>query len=661
MLVEAATNFPKRRLETVLRLDENRYPEIVAPADAIAEEFELSTDEAAVLRDLDGSSSVHFILSKSGSVDVAPMIAALVLGGGAELRTTPTGSRQSSMGRAVPPDFLRSRRARADPTEVTVRAPVPSPPSANKREPTHSSPTLAVAQPVAPPRRSTRESLQPADAEAQERGRKAFDRLKRELDSRKAQERKRWPEPRNDKKRRLMAESAFHQGRLHLRAEEAERALPGLHRAFELCPEVREYELYVKWAQMLVNDSFKDDVRRQEPQSLAATVVRANRDCELGFSVLGHCAMHDGRDEAALRVFQRAAQLDPKLVDAARLAPLLAMRASNRPRRTASKIDLNARRSERGMLETLVDELVPVLYLSLETASKSTPDTKARERRSTGTGFGMPPPQGGLIAEPAFGSTPDETWEGAPAPPYRSDPGEDVTRKAPPAPVPAAPAHEPAPLLGTEAAPQAPADPTPEAAPAPSSGPAVPAPWRPPAAPPVTPGGFGTGTAPAPPAFAMAMGRDEDLSFGRPRRRRIVTIAGAWVASLAMTAAIFYFFGSRETPSSDKTTVSTVSRSAATSEEPPQPPPEAAPTEVSAPPASSSVASVPSQARSGKPPTTGVLKTKAWGRRVCVDGHIVDEGGRALTVPCGTRRVRVGSTGTTRTVSIPCGGTLQLD
>jgi tetratricopeptide (TPR) repeat protein len=670
LLVEAAAQFPERRLETVLRLDENRYPEIIAPAGAIAEEFELSTDEAAVLRELDGTASVHFILSKSGPVDIAPIVVALVLGGGVELRTTPTGSRQSSTSRAVPPDFRTSRRAREEHTEVTVRAPVASLPSSTrtKREPTHSSPTLAVAQAVALPRRSTRENLRPADAEAQERARKAFDRLKGELDSRKAGKRKRWPEPRNDKERLLMAESAFHQGRLHLRAEDAERALPGLHRALELCPEEREYELYVKWAQMLVNDWFKDDARRRELQSLAATVVRANRDCELGLSILGHCAMHDGKEEAALRFFQRASQLDPKLVDAARLTPLLAMRASNRPRRTASKMDLDARRSARGKLETPIDELVPVLSLPPEAAPKSRRDAKAKAGRSTGTGFGMPTPQGGLIAEPAFGSTPDETWEGAPAPPPGSDPRADVTEaacKAPPPPTPHA--HEPAPPFGTEAILQAPLDPPVQAAPDPKDGPTAPAvtaplsPWRIPPAQPVDPGGFGTGIPPAPPAFAMAMGRTEDLPFGRPQRGRIVAIAGAWVASLAATAAIFYFLGSREAPSSEETTVSTVLTSDTMSEGPPQAPAEAPPTEVTAPPASSSVASVPSPAKSGKPPTTGVLKTKAWGRRVYVDGHIVGEGGRALTVPCGTRRVKVGSTGTTRTVSIPCGGTLQLD
>ncbi|GEM_PF-1579043 len=691
LLVEAAARLPERRLETVLALGENRYPEIVAPEDVIAEEFELSKDEAAVLRDLDGTSSLHFIFSKSASMDVMPLVGALVLGGGVELRTTPTGARQSS--RAVPPGFRTSRSARADQTEITVRAPVQAIAEASRmgREPTHSSPTLAVAQPVAPPRRPTRERLGPADDDALERARKAFERLKSELDSRKAGRRKRWPDPRNDEERRLMAESAFHQGRLHLRAEEAERALPGLHRAVELCPEVREYELYVKWAQMLVNDWFKVDERRRELQTLAAAVVRENRDCELGLSILGHCAMHDGKDEAALRFFRRAAELDPKLVDASRLAQLLAARAGNKPRRPSSKIDLAARRNERGGLDTPLDELVPLLYLPPDPASKSPRDTTGGRKTST-TGLTAATPYGGLRVEPRVGSTPDETWEGAPAPPAIPTPDGEVTAavpKPPPLP-PAAPCPaEPAPPMVTAALPRAPSAPMPPPAsgphePPPAPGvpapgvpaPAVPAPavhgppsWQPPAGPPVVPGAFGTEVPPAAPAFAMAMGSDEAL---RPRRRRVIAIVGAWVVSLAATAAIFYFLGSRDEESSDDGAASTLSTATAssaeapvpsetTSAEPPPPPTEAPPATASAPPASASVASAPSQAASGKPPTTGILKTKAWGRRVYIDGRIVGEGGRPLTVPCGTRRVKIGSTGKTRVMNIPCGGTLQVD
>ena len=59
---------------------------------------------------------------------------------------------------------------------------------------------------------------------------------------------------------------------------------------------------------------------------------------------------------------------------------------------------------------------------------------------------------------------------------------------------------------------------------------------------------------------------------------------------------------------------------------------------------------------------TGVLRTpKAYGRRVFVDGRSIGEGGRDHTVACGPHRIRVGSAGVERSVTVPCGGTIELD
>ena len=250
--------------------------------------------------------------------------------------------------------------------------------------------TLAVAVPPSQ-RKSSRLMLQPPSQDAQTRSREAFDRLKADLDQRKpASKRMRWPDPKDDKQRRLMAESAFHQGRMWLHAEEAERALPGLHRALELRPEEREYELYVKWAQMLVNDTFKEDGQRASIQALAAKLVRENRDCELGHSILGHCTHHDSFDDAALRFFARASMLDPKLVDAARLARLLAQRANGgeRPRpgtRPGSRPDLRApgTRRRRGSLDPSIDEIVPGLATKpIFSGSRVEPTPKAPGAKS---------------------------------------------------------------------------------------------------------------------------------------------------------------------------------------------------------------------------------------------------------------------------------------
>lgn len=416
-LVEGMLHFPERRVEGILQVEENRYPEIVAPENVVAAEFELTKGEGAVLNELDGTATMQFILSKAPSDTMAPLIAALVLGGGVDLKAAPVRVARGDT-RSIPPDFRTLRRAAPsfDETSPFAKAPVRKPSSPGMpsdplvkaglppKRPSYS--TMQVAVPPSQ-RRSSRQNLLPPSADTQARSREAFERLKADLDQRKpASKRMRWLDPKDEKQSRLMAESAFHQGRMWLHAEEAERALPGLHRALELRPHEREYELYVKWAQMLVNDTFKDDAQRMTIQALAAKLVRENRDCELGHSILGHCAHHDGHDEAALRFFQRAAQLDPKLVDAARLARLLAQRASGDKAKPGSRPEVRATRRERGGLDAAIDEIVPGIANRpiLTRAPGETPSPRAtganRKHEETGPGSGR-------------------TWEGigAPAPP----------------------------------------------------------------------------------------------------------------------------------------------------------------------------------------------------------------------------------------------------
>ena len=71
-------SLPERRVETILQLDENRYPEIVAPENIIAAEFELTKGEGAVLAELDGTATMHFVLSKAPSEAMASLIAGCV-------------------------------------------------------------------------------------------------------------------------------------------------------------------------------------------------------------------------------------------------------------------------------------------------------------------------------------------------------------------------------------------------------------------------------------------------------------------------------------------------------------------------------------------------------------------------------------------------------
>ena len=59
--------------------------------------------------------------------------------------------------------------------------------------------------------------------------------------------------------------------------------------------------------------------------------------------------------------------------------------------------------------------------------------------------------------------------------------------------------------------------------------------------------------------------------------------------------------------------------------------------------------------------TTGILHAKNIGHRVFFDGRLVGEAGKDLTVPCGAHKVKVGSAGVERAVTVPCGSRLDVD
>lgn len=48
------------------------------------------------------------------------------------------------------------------------------------------------------------------------------------------------------------------------------------------------------------------------------------------------------------------------------------------------------------------------------------------------------------------------------------------------------------------------------------------------------------------------------------------------------------------------------------------------------------------------------------GRRIFVDERTVGQTPEAVVVKCGTRQVKVGSTGSTRPVDVPCGGEISV-
>lgn len=733
-LVEGMLHFSERRVESILLVEENRYPEIVAPENVVAAEFELTKGEAAVLNELDGTATMQFILSKAPSDTMAPLIAALVLGGGVQLKTAPVRVARGDT-RSIPPDFRTLRRAAPsfDETSPFAKAPVKKPsapaiPAVSdpliKAGLPPKRPSYATMQAAVPPsqRRSSRQNLVPPSPDVQARSREAFERLKADLDQRKpASKRMRWPDPKDDKQSRLMAESAFHQGRMWLHAEEAERALPGLHRALELRAQEHEYELYVKWAQMLVNDTFKDDASRAAIQALAAKLVRENRDCELGHSILGHCAHHDGFDEAALRFFQRAAMLDPKLVDAARLARLLAQRAHTDKTRPGSRPDIRTPRRDRAGLDPSIDEIVPGIATKpiLTRGGGSTPPPRATGANRKFEDGQIPPPGSGRtwdgIGAPAIApgpaaappiprkNTPEpitaiaaapvtQAMPFAPQPPPMDDLDDDepvphtqilaVPPAAPPAvaPIPSGPppplpggAHS-LPMPSHASIPSLPAGQPWHVTPSHPPPPMAPLPISSVAPPPM--GYESSRSIPVPSAEASARRNVETVVVKRKSKAGLVI--GLFV-TLAVTGVLAFFVGTKvlgpkEGPeiahSSDPHDTTTTTTAVTPT---PSSTPSAAVSVAATPPPPATASAEPEPVITSsakvtltKPPptkTTGIVKVKrsGWGHRVFIDGQLAGQGGKDITWQCGSHRVKIGSAGKENTVDIPCGGSVEIE
>jgi hypothetical protein len=152
----------------------------------------------------------------------------------------------------------------------------------------------------------------------------------------------------------------------------------------------------------------------------------------------------------------------------------------------------------------------------------------------------------------------------------------------------------------------------------------------------------------------------------RRRRPRAAIIAGAAATAIGCSLLFVVVLRPISNPSLEKTShasgaipveVPTAAPVTTTEQEPvqrPAPPSAAEPTSGATPPAAPAA---PAPAA-----TTGTLSTSgaAPGRRIFVDDRTVGETPKAIVVPCGSHRVRVGSRGATAVIDVPCGGEINL-
>ncbi len=134
-----------------------------------------------------------------------------------------------------------------------------------------------------------------------------------------------------EQRSRLTAEEAFERGRALLAKGSAAGAVPLFERAVELMPDVREYRLHLRFAEL--GATTDPELRRAitiDLEALTIEVLKEDRRCAFAHYVIARIAAAAGDDERAARSMKVATQLDPRDADAARWHRVLSARTSKR-------------------------------------------------------------------------------------------------------------------------------------------------------------------------------------------------------------------------------------------------------------------------------------------------------------------------------------------
>jgi tetratricopeptide (TPR) repeat protein len=303
-LILAATRlFESDRVDRILDVKRAAYPHVLGDASEHAVAFALGGAGQRILDRIDGATSVQELVSAArGAEDEArTLLAALVVGGAVELRTTPSGPAKPESRDARAPDSeealwtLTASGRRKAKVATVLPQPRPATAAAPGRAPT---PSVVVPTPLDP-------RLVP-----------------RLLDPRAAH---------------VVGEEAFQKAKAYLRRDALAPALAHLKRAVDLCPDAVEFGVYAAWVEFCSSEG--EEARRSAKavaQELAESATKAEPNLAFGFYVLGYVAMLDGDDKRAVRHFRQALRLDDSLVDAERHLRLLVMRGQGAPQPSTS-------------------------------------------------------------------------------------------------------------------------------------------------------------------------------------------------------------------------------------------------------------------------------------------------------------------------------------
>lgn len=291
VILEATRLFSQRRMEETLRLFEESYPVVRGNAAVVGKEFRLSKPERQFIASLDGRRSTHAILASTiPDVDPSAVLAALTLVGSVDLSPTP---RAAAAPVAEENDDFSSSLFDDDESDAGWEEPKPA---SQVGDDSKANAKLALARMMAS--RTAR---------------------KKEPNTK---------DPTTEQERRIFAEESFQQGKGKLRANDPSQALAHLKRAVELRPDAQEYKLYEVWAETRSSGQRPDKKEINEIKRLAVRVLKEDAACGFGYYVLAQLALVEEKDDIALKLFQKAATIDPSDLDAARYARFIERRTS---------------------------------------------------------------------------------------------------------------------------------------------------------------------------------------------------------------------------------------------------------------------------------------------------------------------------------------------
>jgi tetratricopeptide (TPR) repeat protein len=277
LLLASTKLFEAERLDRILEMAQERSVRLLSDPEPISAAFELNGAETRLVQSIDGQRSCWQLveLDRTGAGRARPLLAALLLGGLAELCNrsatvaTMAASRVGLTTPVVEAEKLRTPDVDgAAPPRTLVGPPKPGP-----------TVDAASASPV--------------------------------TDTRVA---------------RLKGEDSFQKGKVHLAHGALSSALGCLRQAVDLCPDALEFALYAKWAEFLAANDESRPGARQALRPLAVRAVKQSPNLAFGYFVLGWSAFLDNNGPRATRCFRHALELDAKLVDAERYLRILQLR-----------------------------------------------------------------------------------------------------------------------------------------------------------------------------------------------------------------------------------------------------------------------------------------------------------------------------------------------